>query len=280
MSIDSSFASEDELNRDIPDPLLAKSPDAIERNIDARRANIENLVDALESKLSPGQLIDQALAFTRENGGEFFGNLGTSIKNNPMPMLLTTVGISWLMLGQNQKPGLTSGSSGGASMFGQLGEKLSGAAQSVSETFSGATEHARESAHQASDKVGQFGESASHTLDDLRHQASEKTAAMKDTLSSSAGNAQEALLRQGRHLQGTFQYMLREQPLALAAMGIALGAALGAALPSTEKENKAFGKASDNLTQKAKATVSETWETVSDAGKNMADDLKNTAKGV
>lgn len=280
MSIDSSFASEDELNRDIPDPLLAKSPDAIERNIDARRANIENLVDALESKLSPGQLIDQALAFTRENGGEFIGNLGTSIKNNPMPMLLTTVGISWLMLGQNQKPGHTSGSSGGAPMFGQLGEKLSGAAQSVSETFSGATDHARESAHQASDKVGQFGESASHTLDDLKHQASEKTAAMKDTLSSSAGNAQEALLRQGRHLQGTFQYMLREQPLALAAMGIALGAALGAALPSTEKENKAFGKASDNLTQKAKATVSETWETVSDAGKNMADDLKNTAKGV
>ena len=147
MSIDSSFASEDELNRGIPDPLLAKSPDAIERNIDARRANIENLVDALESKLSPGQLIDQALAFTRENGGEFFGNLGTSIKNNPMPMLLTTVGISWLMLGQNQKPGLTSGSSGGASMFGQLGEKLSGAAQSVSETFSGATDQARESAH-------------------------------------------------------------------------------------------------------------------------------------
>lgn len=278
MSVDSSFATEDELNRDIPDPLLAKSPDALERNIDARRANIENLVDALESKLSPGQLIDQALTFTKGNGGEFFGNLGTSIRNNPMPMLLTTVGISWLMLGQNQKPGAASGGSG-ASMFGQWGEKLSGAAHSVSESFSGATDHARESAHQASDKVGQFGESASHTLDDLKQQASEKTAAMKDTLSSTASNAQEAVLRQSRNVQGTFHYLLREQPLALAAMGIALGAALGAALPSTEKENKAFGKASDNLTQKARATVSETWETVSDAGKNMADDLKSTAKG-
>ncbi|TDV58275.1 uncharacterized protein DUF3618 [Pseudomonas graminis] len=279
MSIDSSFANEDELNRDIPDPLLANSPDAIERNIDARRANIENLVDALESKLSPGQLIDQALTFTKENGGEFFGNLGTSIRNNPMPMLLTTVGISWLMLGQNQKPSAGSGGSG-ASMLGQLGEKLSGAAHSVTEAFSGATDHARESAHQASDKVGHLGESASQTLDDLKQQAGEKAAAMKDTLSSTAGDAQEALLRQSRNVQGTFQYLLREQPLALAAMGIALGAALGAALPSTEKEDKAFGKASDNLTQKAKATVSETWETVSDAGRNMADDLKNTAKGV
>lgn len=279
MSIDSSFANEDELNRDMPDPLLAKSPDAIERNIDARRANIENLVDALESKLSPGQLIDQALTFTKENGGEFFGNLGTSIRNNPMPMLLTTVGISWLMLGQNQKPAAGSGGSG-ASMLGQLGEKLSGAARSVTEAFSGATDHARESTHQASDKVGHLGESASQTLDDLKQQAGEKTAAMKDTLSSTAGDAQEALLRQSRNVQGTLQYLLREQPLALAAMGIALGAALGAALPSTEKEDKAFGKASDNLTQKAKATVSETWETVSDAGKNMADDLKHTAKGV
>jgi len=278
MSIESSFATDDEFGRDRSERVAGDSPDAIERNIDARRANIENIVDALENKLSPGQLIDQALAFTKENGGEFFGNLGTSIKNNPMPALLTTVGVAWLMLGQNQKPGYSTGSSG-SSMFGDLADRFSGAAHSVTEAFSGASAHARESGHHASDKVSQFGESASQTLGDFKQQAGAQTSAMKDKLSSSAGSAQDALLRQSRNLQGSFQYMLREQPLALAAMGIALGAALGAALPTTEKENKVFGKASDDMAQKAKSTVSEAWETVSDAGVNMADDLKSTVKG-
>jgi hypothetical protein len=277
MSIDSSFATEDELTRDLPDSASAKSPDAIERKIDARRANIENLVDALENKLSPGQLVDQALAFTRENGGEFFGNLGTSIKSNPMPMLLTTVGITWLMLGQNQKPAYSTGGSG-PSMFGQLGDKLSGAAETLSDTFANAKESVRGSAHQASDHASHFGESASSKVDDLKHQAGAQTSAIKDKFTSSAGSAQDALLRQSRNLQGTFQYMLREQPLALAAMGIALGAAIGAALPTTEKENKVFGKASDSMAENAKTTVGEAWETVADAGTRMADDLKSTVK--
>ncbi|HEX8587643.1 DUF3618 domain-containing protein [Pseudomonas sp.] len=278
MSIESNFATDDEYGRTSSEPVDGNSPDAIERNIDARRANIENIVDALENKLSPGQLIDQALAYTKENGGEFFGNLGTSVKNNPVPALLTTVGVAWLMLGQNQKPTPHTGSSG-PSMFGELADKFSGAAHSVTEAFSGATAHARESGHRASDKASQFGESASHTFGDLKQQAGAQTDALKEKWSSSAGSAQETLMRQSRQLQGSFQYMLREQPLALAAMGIALGAALGAALPSTEKENKVFGKASDQAARKAKSAASEAWETVSDAGVNMADDLKSTVKG-
>jgi hypothetical protein len=33
------------------------------------------------------------------------------------------------------------------------------------------------------------------------------------------------------------------------------------------------------MAKKAKSTASEAWETVSDAGANMADDLKSTVKG-
>ncbi len=37
-----------------------KSPEQIEREIDAQRASIGNIVDQLESKFTPGQMIDQA----------------------------------------------------------------------------------------------------------------------------------------------------------------------------------------------------------------------------
>ncbi|MER2102706.1 MAG: DUF3618 domain-containing protein, partial [Pseudomonas atacamensis] len=60
-----------------------KSPEQIEREIDAQRASIGNIVDQLESKFTPGQMIDQAWGMMQSNGSTFFTNLGTSVRNNP-----------------------------------------------------------------------------------------------------------------------------------------------------------------------------------------------------
>ena len=73
-----------------------KDPATLEREIDQTRANMDRTLGALERKFSPGQLLDQAMEFARENGGEFPNNLGRSIKENPVPALLTAVGIAWM----------------------------------------------------------------------------------------------------------------------------------------------------------------------------------------
>ncbi|WP_062389664.1 DUF3618 domain-containing protein [Pseudomonas abietaniphila] len=271
MSIESSSATDEQFERDaLPDVDISKNPDDLERDIDARRANIENIVDALENKLSPGQLFDQALAFTKNNGGEFFNNLGTSIKNNPVPVILATVGVGWLMLGENQRP-----HSAGPSVFSQLGEKLSGAAETVSDSLTGAKDHLRQSAHDLGEKASHLADSASEKMGDAKQRATAGTSDARDTLKAPSDRAQDALLRQGRNLQSTVQYMLKEQPLALAAIGIALGAAIGAALPTTPQEDNLFGQTSDKLASKAKETVDQTWNTVSDAGKEMMNDFHN-----
>jgi len=272
MSTESSFATKEQFEQDaIPDVDIPRSPDTLERDIDARRANIENIVDALENKLSPGQLFDQALAFTKNNGGEFFDNLGSSIKNNPVPAILATVGVTWLMLGQNKRP-----LSAGPSLFGQLGEKLSGAAETVGDSLAGAKDHLRQSAHDVGEKASHMADSASEKMGDVKQRATAGTSDARDTLKATSDRAQDALLRQGRNLQGTVEYMLKEQPLALAAIGIALGAAIGAALPSTRQEDQLFGQTSDKLASKAKTTMEQTWETVSDVGKDVMEDLKNS----
>ncbi|MFP3499986.1 DUF3618 domain-containing protein, partial [Pseudomonas sp. SIMBA_059] len=66
-----------------------KDPDLLEQEINARREHISDLVDALEQRLSPGQMVDRLLAYAKGNGGEFFQNLGTTLKNNPVPATLT-----------------------------------------------------------------------------------------------------------------------------------------------------------------------------------------------
>jgi ElaB/YqjD/DUF883 family membrane-anchored ribosome-binding protein len=270
MSTEISFATKEQFETDaIPDVDIPRSPDTLEQDIDARRVNIENIVDALENKLSPGQLFDQALAFTKNNGGEFFDNLGTSIKNNPVPVILATVGVTWLMLGQNQRP-----HSAGPSMFSQLGEKLSGAAETVSDSLIDAKDHLRQSAHDLGEKASNLADSASEKMGKIKQRATAGTSDARDTLKARSDRAQDSLLRQGRNLQGTVEYMLKEQPLALAAIGIALGAAIGASLPTTRQEDKLFGQTSDKLANKAKETVDQTWNTVSNAGSEMMDDYK------
>jgi len=270
MSTETSFATKEQFQTDaIPDVDIPRSPDTLEQDIDARRANIENIVDALENKLSPGELFDQALAFTKNNGGEFFDNLGTSIKNNPVPVILATVGVTWLMLGQNQRP-----HSAGPSMFSQLGEKLSGAAETVSDSLIDAKDHLRQSAHDLGEKASNLADSASEKMGNVKQRATAGTSDARDTLKARSDRAQDSLLRQSRNLQGTVEYMLKEQPLALAAIGIALGAAIGAALPTTRQEDKLFGQTSDKLANKAKEAVDQTWNTVSNAGSEMMDNYK------
>ena len=76
-------------------------PDApagvIEKQIDEKRANINRTLNALEERFSPGQMVDQTLGMVRDNGGEVMQNLGRSFRDNPMPFLLTGIGLAWVM---------------------------------------------------------------------------------------------------------------------------------------------------------------------------------------
>lgn len=74
------------------------SPDEIEQDIARTRAHIDRTLDVLTARLSPGNMVDQALRTARETGGEFTLNLGRTIRDNPVPTALLGVGLGWLML--------------------------------------------------------------------------------------------------------------------------------------------------------------------------------------
>lgn len=80
-----------------------ESPERLEREVDQARARLGRTASELSDRLSPGELIDQALGMAREHGGELGRNLGAQVKNNPLPMILTSVGISWMMMSSGNK---------------------------------------------------------------------------------------------------------------------------------------------------------------------------------
>src|SRR5690606_18753755 len=80
-----------------------KSPSELEREIDMTRANLESTLEALEHRLSPSDMLGQLWSSFRQHGGEFGGNLGETVKAHPMPALLTTIGIAWMMASNGQR---------------------------------------------------------------------------------------------------------------------------------------------------------------------------------
>ena len=80
-----------------------KEPSDMEQEINSTRERIGRTVEELEQRLSPGQLVDQALGYARDHGGDFAANVAGSIRRNPLPMIVTAIGILWLVKSQSSK---------------------------------------------------------------------------------------------------------------------------------------------------------------------------------
>lgn len=74
-----------------------KSSAELEREVNDQRNRIESRIGEIKDRLSPGQLLDEALSYTRHGGAHFATNLGRQITANPMPAVLVGVGLAWLM---------------------------------------------------------------------------------------------------------------------------------------------------------------------------------------
>ncbi|HUG76507.1 MAG TPA: DUF3618 domain-containing protein, partial [Burkholderiales bacterium] len=210
-----------------------RSPDEILAEIERTRSELDSTLSAIEHRLTPGQLVDQGLDYLRHSGAnEFVRNLGGSVKHNPMPVSLVGIGLAWLM---------AAGRNSGASQSWSSGESAAGKMSEV--------------AGSAKEKVSRAGESISQTAQ-----------AARERLSQASSGARQ----QYERVRGGYDSIVREQPLALGAIGIAIGAALAAALPRTRKEDELMGEASEQLTEKAKEAGKEQLGKTQDVAKKAA----------
>ncbi|MBB3137015.1 ElaB/YqjD/DUF883 family membrane-anchored ribosome-binding protein [Rhizobium pisi] len=70
----------------------------LQREIDQDRQRIGDRIDAIQERMSPGQLVDEVLAYAKgTGGGEYVSNLGQALKANPLPVALMGVRLAWLM---------------------------------------------------------------------------------------------------------------------------------------------------------------------------------------
>jgi hypothetical protein len=202
---------------------------AIERNIDATRADVRATLSALERRLSFDRLVEMTVGRIRERGGEFAGNLTDTATQNPVPVLLTSIGLGWMMLMSRR--------GNGAHASNQQPSRASRARARAAEAVDGVGERF----HDATARVQEAGARLHEAVDSSRETLSERAESMR----AGARHAAAAAREQVDYARERMDRLLHEQPLMLGALGLAAGALIGALLPTTEAEDRFIGDMRD-----------------------------------
>ncbi|TXH33406.1 MAG: DUF3618 domain-containing protein [Rhodospirillaceae bacterium] len=265
---------------------------SLEDNLRETRARMDSRLTELQEHLTPGRILDDAVAYLRDSGGGDFGrNLLASIRNNPLPITITGIGLAWLMV---------SGSRGGVvgslpsapteRHLDDLDMRLSNAERNVvrqeNETDDAwrarlddaragvmgiareTTETAESFAQRIAEAIGKAKQSVMrkvHDVQDRAADAGERGSAIAqmagDKVTAGTQRAKEA----GSHLVTT----MSDNPLLLGAIALGAGALLGALIPQSKQEEAALG----GVVAKVKQTAKEAAHSVVGRGTEAAEQV-------
>jgi hypothetical protein len=246
-----------DLRRDV-----RKNPADLEREADSARDAVEGTLHELEQQFSPRELVHRVIDMVKRNGGDFGENLVAQVRNNPIPMLLTGVGVAWLMTsskrgsqGYGNEPNrfdarrFDQERAGAAEAGGSgVGDRWSSAVDSMHDTAAGATNAAQD----VMSATATAARGAASTIRGAADAASGVASrAASATRQSAESMAQASRLGVQRVADG-YSYLSRQQPLVLGALAVVAGAAIGALLPSTDNEDEWLGAASDEAKTRLK----------------------------
>lgn len=229
-----------------------RSPADLEREGEQIRADLDRTLDEIERKLSPGELLDKSVDFLRNNGSEFIREAGETVRNNPIPVLLTAAGLIWLTTSIATRNRSRSSaydeseefaSYRGSEDYSDYGHNDSGIRGKVDE----ARARMSSAAHRVSDRV-------TGTAQDVADKA-------RGRLSSTMRSVQDRT----EGMRSDLMNLVQEQPIALGALALAAGALIGAALPITQYENRLIGPTRDRTLARAKEVGQREYENLKQA---------------
>jgi ElaB/YqjD/DUF883 family membrane-anchored ribosome-binding protein len=230
-----------------------KSSAQLELETEEARARVNNTLEELRTRTTPGQLVDQVIDYARDSsGGEFFTNLSRQVVNNPMPVVLLGTSLAWLAIRQARR---STNADRGSDIPDATASMARDASVPLGDHMEAATDAVRESMRDANAKLGAVAQSASDTFGEIRERASDayaRAAQSARRAASGVGDATTEAQQSVADLSRNFVALCKEQPILMAGIGIALGAAIGALLPSSTAENRLMGKASDDVKLRAR----------------------------
>jgi hypothetical protein len=193
----------------------------------------------------------------------FSERLAGAARSQPAGLLLLVAGTSLLLSGMRPPSAATA-------------RRAKGAVRKIAQgDFSAVTDGASDMASGVREQIG-----------DLGSKAGELARSYTESVSDMASDAQQALRDRSQQLAATARssaqsgvsFVLEDQPLLLAAIGLATGATLGALLPSTPQENRLMGEARDKVAEFASEAAKQKIDELGSAASEATDRLKSAVK--
>ncbi len=227
--------------------------------IERTRADMGETVDAIQYRLSPESLKEQAKDRVREatvgRAQEAGSGIVETIRANPVPAALTGIGLAWLF--------------------------ASARSQSSATTRYRRRTYAYDYPTRYDERATTEGPSAGGALERARDSVGETASRTQEKAGQVAGRAQGQVSRLGDQAQyqtrragDEFQRVLRENPLTVGALAVGVGAAIGLAVPQTSREHEVMGEARDTLVEKAQEKAEEAQQKV----QRVAEEAQSAAK--
>jgi ElaB/YqjD/DUF883 family membrane-anchored ribosome-binding protein len=283
--------------------------------IEQTRAELSTTIDAIQEKLSPQNLAQQAKDTVKDatvgkaqemvsNAGEtasdlmnnagssakgFGANLIETVKANPVPAAIAGIGLGWLLMsGRNQSTQGTAysnqynsnpqGYSPGRSGRYNYGSNQQTNSSPLGDRISGAQDKVGGLAGQAQDKVGGFAGQAQDKASNVAGQVQDTAGHVAGQVQDTAGQLADTAQYGAQRAQGAFQQALHSNPLAVGVAAVAVGAAIGLSIPETEKENQLLGETRDGVMQQAQHTVQEKAQQVQTVAQEAVGAAKDAAQ--
>jgi hypothetical protein len=286
--------------------------------IEQTRSEMSTTIDAIQEKLSPQNLAQQAKDTVKEatvgraqemvsNVGdtatEMVSNAGSSakgfgstlvetVKGNPVPAALAGIGLGWLFMSSRKQSSSGSSNGGYSSKYGaslpgynpgysgQSGyySRQQAGGPSLGDRLSGTQDTVSDLAGQAQDKASNVAGQVQGTAGQMAGQAQDAASQVAGRVQDTAGQLAGTAQYGAQRAQGAFQQALNSNPLAVGAAAIAVGAAIGLSIPETEKENQLMGEKRDNVMQQAQETAQEKVQQVQTVAQEAVGAAKDAAQ--
>lgn len=284
---------------EITDSPVNRGSDEIRADIERTRAEMDSTFDALDQKLTPGQLLSEAWRYTK--GGSSFGatKIWQLAREHPLPATLIGVGLGWLLVersrgnssdrayGSYRAYGYTGEGAGGYGRYSDNYDvdyrssydesepgRFSSALHTVKDTAGNAAHTVRDAAGNAVDTVKDAASTAREKVGDLTDTVKDRASELSDEARQKAVQLKNKARYQTRKAKTGFWQMMEENPLAVGAATLTLGVIAGFSLPSTDKEDELLGERRDQFLD----TVKETGQEVLEKGKHIAETAVDTVK--
>jgi hypothetical protein len=268
--------------------------DHIERDLAKTRARMDRRLDELGDHLAPKQIVNDALAYFKgADGADFTQDMISKVKANPLPVVLTGVGIAWLMASstrpastapkqaaQRQSEITTRLRSAEAGVHRAVDEQPDDYASRLDDARGEVLGIAKSAADTAADYAARIRQataegalSVSATSSDITEKASAAASGLSKSAQRGGASFMQEIGNMAQSIRDTF-LSVPANPLALGAIAAVVGLVAGALIPATEQEERALGGTADRLRTAGRDLAQD----VVDRGGQVASDVIGAAQ--